>query len=102
MSYVRSETTVRRDGIESEEKDAHETVPADSNVLDQYVPNLFDLIFPTHRARDTVKLYIPSEYLQSEAVDSSVLVGHGASFIVIKQGLQEGPAEVVQSTDMGG
>jgi len=40
--------------------------------------------------------------LQSEAVDSSLLLGHGASFVVTRQALPPGPAEVVERTDMGG
>jgi serine/threonine protein kinase len=70
--------------------------------VEHYVPNVFDLVTPTHRTRDSVKLYIPPVFLQSEAVDSSLLLGKGASFVVTRQALPPGPAEIVERKDMGG
>lgn len=67
-----------------------------------YVPHVFDLVTPTLRARNTAKLHIPSVFLQSEAVDSSLLLGHGASFAVTRQALPPGPTEIVVRTDIGG
>jgi serine/threonine protein kinase len=70
--------------------------------VDYYVPHAFDLVTPTHRARDTAKLYIPPMFLQSEAVDSSSFLGHGASFTVTRQAVPPGPKVLVQRMDMGG
>ncbi|KAI1413517.1 ankyrin [Hypoxylon sp. FL1857] len=67
-----------------------------------YVPNAFDLIMPTHRARDTAKFYIPPAFLQSEAVDSSLPLGRGASFTVTRQAVPVGPATAVERIGMGG
>ena len=69
----------------------------------QYIPHVVDLVTPTHRARDTAKLYIPSAFLQTEAVDSSLLLGHGASFTVTRQAIPPGSAlQIVEEKDMGG
>ena len=69
----------------------------------QYIPHVVDLVTPTHRARDTAKLYIPSAFLQSEAIDSSLLLGHGASFTVTRQAVPPGSAlQIVYQKDMGG
>jgi serine/threonine protein kinase len=103
MSDDREETSVHRTSSEP-------AVPALAAVdkalpivgIERYVPNVFDLVTPTHRARDTVKLHIPPVFLQSEAVDSSLLLGHGASFVVTRQAVPPGPAEVMERTDMGG
>jgi len=67
-----------------------------------YEPHASDLVTPTHRARDTTKLHIPPSFLQSEAVDSSLLLGHGASFTVTRQALPPGPPVLKQRFDMGG
>lgn len=69
--------------------------------VDSYVPHVFDLVTPTHRAKETSKLNIPPVFLQSEAVDSSLLLGHGASFTVTRQAMPAGPKELVERTDMG-
>lgn len=66
-----------------------------------YIPNVLDVITPTRRARDATKLQIPPVFLQSEAVDSSLLLGHGASFVVTRQALPPGPAWTTERTDMG-
>lgn len=102
MSSDRPETPPPEDHSESLE------APAESNKAlpivgaQSYVPSSFDLVFPTHRARDTAKMYIPPVFLQSEAVDSSLPLGSGASFSVTRQSLPPGPAELVETTDMGG
>ncbi|KAI2465957.1 ankyrin [Annulohypoxylon bovei var. microspora] len=69
---------------------------------ESYVPNVFDLVLPIRRARDTVKSYIPPAFLQSEAVDSSLFLGRGASFTVTRQAIPTGPENIVELTDMGG
>ncbi|KAM3087805.1 hypothetical protein ACMFMG_001876 [Clarireedia jacksonii] len=66
-----------------------------------YVPHLFDLITPTQRARDLTKQYIPSAYLQTAAVDSSQLIGHGASFTASRQALPSGDPFIEVEVDMG-
>ncbi|KAI0114197.1 ankyrin [Hypoxylon sp. NC0597] len=81
-------------------KDGRKVLPARD--VESYVPNAFDLIMPTHRARDTVKSYIPPAFLQSEAVDSSLLLGRGASFTVTRQAVPAGPATIVEQMGMEG
>ncbi|OTA54509.1 ankyrin [Hypoxylon sp. EC38] len=76
------------------DKDERNELPARD--ADSYVPNAFDLIMPTHRARDTAKFYIPPAFLQSEAIDSSLLLGRGASFTVTRQAVPAGPATIVE------
>jgi serine/threonine protein kinase len=66
-----------------------------------YSPHVFDLHTPVHRARDSAKLYIPPAFLQSEAVDSSIAIGHGASFDVTRQAIPSGPATIKQRTVLG-
>jgi serine/threonine protein kinase len=65
-----------------------------------YVPHIFDIVSPTHRAEDSAKLYIPRTYLQSEAVDASLLLGHGASFTASRQTLPPGEEFLVEKVDM--
>ena len=70
---------------------------------DQYIPNLFDLVMPSRDAASLTTLYVPAVFLQAEAVDSSVLLGNGASFSASLQKIPEGPQRVEGSTiDMGG
>jgi len=73
-----------------------------SGIRKPYVPTVFDLVFPTGRARALTGLYIPPEFLQSDAVDSSQLIGHGASFTVSRQAIPPGADKIVVRTDMGG
>lgn len=103
MSSNRPETSVPR--YDSESAEAAKAQPDKALPIvgvESYVPHAFDLVMPTHRARDTAKLYIPPLFLQSEAVDSSLLLGHGASFTVTRQALPPGPAELVEKINMGG
>lgn len=67
-----------------------------------FIPNVFDAVIPTRRARDTAKQYIPPILLQSEAVDSSLLLGSGASFVVTRQAIPRGSSEIKEKFDMGG
>jgi len=100
MSSNRPETSVPQASSEP----SRESCPASWPVVTvkPYVPHVYDLVTPTHRARDTAKLHIPPAFLQSEAVDSSLLLGHGASFTVTRQALPPGPTQTVERTDMGG
>ena len=100
MSSNRPETSVPHTSSEPAQGSAGEPSPIVE--VQSYIPNVCDLVTPTHRARDTAKLYIPPVFLQSEAVDSSLLLGHGASFTVTRQALPPGPTEMVERTDMGG
>ncbi|KAI9723892.1 MAG: hypothetical protein M1828_004011 [Chrysothrix sp. TS-e1954] len=60
----------------------------------QYVPHLFDLIYPARDAINECKLHVPSTFREAEAVDSSVLLGHGASFTASLQKIPGGPETV--------
>ena len=102
MSSNRPETSIPQTSCESASEDSKISWPNVTNKPYTYVPHVFDLINPTHRARDTAKVYIPPAFLQSEAVDSSLLLGHGASFTVTRQTIPPGPTEIVQRNDMGG
>ncbi|KAL8724266.1 MAG: hypothetical protein Q9181_006906 [Wetmoreana brouardii] len=55
-----------------------------------YVPHVFDLVYPAGDAIRLTKEHIPAIYLEAEAVDSSVLLGHGASFTASKQIVPKG------------
>ena len=90
MSSNRPETSVP--GTSSE---AATEKPLPIVGVKSYIPNVFDLVYPLHRARDTAKLFIPPAFLQSEAVDSSRKIGEGASFTVTQQAIPPGPAEVI-------
>lgn len=69
--------------------------------IQPYIPHVFDLVTPTHRAEDCAKLYIPRTYLQSEAVDASLLLGQGASFTASRQVLPQGEELLRVMTNMG-
>jgi serine/threonine protein kinase len=100
MSSNRPETSVPHTSNEPTPESLNTSSPIVT--VKPYVPHVFDLVTPKHRARDTAKLHIPPTFLQSEAVDSSLLLGHGASFTVTRQALPPGPIETVERTDMGG
>ncbi|KAI0886549.1 ankyrin [Annulohypoxylon maeteangense] len=70
--------------------------------VETYTPNVFDLVLPIGRARDTVKPTFPPAFLESEAVDSSLFLGRGASFTVTRQAIPAGPENIVELIDMGG
>ncbi len=100
MSSNRPETSVPQTSSEPAPDSSNASWPIVT--AQPYVPHVFDLVTPTHRARDAAKSHIPPAFLQSEAVDSSLLLGHGASFTVTRQALPPGPIDTVQRTDMGG
>jgi serine/threonine protein kinase len=99
MSSNRPETSLPRTSSEPARPVPEKPLPIVG--VKDYVPNVFDLVTPTHRARDTAKLFIPPAFLQSEAVDSSLKIGDGASFAVTRQAIPPGPAETLVEHDFG-
>ena len=67
-----------------------------------YVPHLFDLVYPARDAISLAEKYIPPVFLESESVDSSVLLGHGASFTASLQKVPTGPKTIEVTTHMPG
>lgn len=65
----------------------------------QYVPHLFDLVTPAQYAEEAS---LPSIFREPEAVDSSVLLGSGASFSASLQKIPPGPETIEYFADMGG
>ncbi|KAI1088498.1 hypothetical protein F5B19DRAFT_505613 [Rostrohypoxylon terebratum] len=66
-----------------------------------YVPNVFDLVLPIDQANHSVKSNVPPTFFRSEAVDSSLFLGRGASFTVTRQAIPIGPENIVQRVNMG-
>lgn len=67
-----------------------------------YVPHVFDLVYPARDAVNLSNLYIPLVFLEAETVDSSVLLGHGASFTASLQKIPAGPKTIEVTTQMPG
>ena len=67
----------------------------------QYVPQANDLVVALLRMLRASKVYIPSAFLQSEAVDSSLLLGHGTSFTVTRQAVPRGHSTMADRLDFG-
>ena len=67
-----------------------------------YVPHVFDLVYPAHDAISLSKKHIPPIFFEAEAVDSSVLLGHGASFTASLQKIPQGPESVEVTTHFPG
>ena len=65
---------------------------------DDYIPNILDLITPSRDAAKLTTQYIPAVFLQAEAVDSSVLLGNGASFFASLQRIPDGPQRIEITT----
>ena len=63
-----------------------------------YIPHIFDLVAPSREADKLTRKHIPAIFLQAEAVDSSVLLGQGASFTASVQKIPKGPARVEFTT----
>ena len=66
-----------------------------------YVPRLLDLIYPWRDATHVTPKHIPSTFLGAEAVDSSVLLGNGASFSASLQRIPEGPKRIEVTSNLG-
>ncbi|KAI1459630.1 ankyrin [Annulohypoxylon moriforme] len=79
-----------------------EQKPPPTTRAETYTPNVFDLVLPIGRARSTVKSNVPPAFIESEAVDSSLFLGRGASFTVTRQAIPAGPENIVERVDMGG
>ena len=59
-----------------------------------YIPHIFDLVTPSTEAARLATKHIPAIFLQAEGVDSSILLGHGASFTASVQKIPKGPDRV--------
>ncbi|KAL1964726.1 hypothetical protein VTN77DRAFT_6752 [Rasamsonia byssochlamydoides] len=70
--------------------------------LQGYVPHIFDLVTPLRDAIALTKSYIPPVFLDSAAVDSSVFLGEGASFVASRQALPEGERTEESVTNLTG
>ena len=66
---------------------------------DKYIPHINDLIAPSRYTAHLPTLHIPAIFLQAEAVDSSVLLGNGASFSASLQRIPDGPPTIEYTTD---
>jgi serine/threonine protein kinase len=98
MSSDRPLTSLPPEESEKPNQDAEEKLSGPK--IQPYVPHLFDLVNPIRRAENSAKLYIPRTYLQSEAVDASLLLGHGASFTASRQTLPQGEVLLRETADM--
>ena len=67
-----------------------------------YAPRLLDIIFPLRDAIRATPKHIPSIFLGAEAVDSSVLLGNGASFSASLQRIPKGPKRIEMTLDHEG
>ncbi|KAL8993313.1 MAG: hypothetical protein Q9169_006435, partial [Polycauliona sp. 2 TL-2023] len=75
----------------------HQTQDTDStvtSVASTYIPHVSDLVYPIQDALNLSDKSIPSVYLEAEAVDSSILLGHGASFTASLLKLPQGPKTI--------
>ncbi|KAL9127632.1 MAG: hypothetical protein Q9217_003523 [Psora testacea] len=73
--------------------------------VDGFMPHVFDLMYPTRAVNSLQGLatkHIPQVFLGAEAVDSSVLLGQGATFSASLQVIPEGPKRTEITSDMGG
>ena len=82
MSSDRPRTPHRSSfGVQAESAESERNTDSKATATDSlYIPRVSDLVTP---ARDAINLSdksIPPVYLEAEAVDSSILLGHGASF----------------------
>ena len=72
---------------------ALEETPSSANYA-PYAPRLYDLIVTLRDVADLTARHIPSTFLGTEAVDSSIFLGNGASFSASLQRIPEGPKEI--------
>jgi serine/threonine protein kinase len=66
-----------------------------------YTPRVNDLVIASPRLLRADRTNIPPSFKQSEAVDSSVLIGHGASFNVTRQAIPRDRDSVIDSLTLG-
>ena len=86
---------VQLDGTKSKESRAAQPVPG-------YIPHVFDFVSPVLDASSLTNRHIPQVFLEAEAVDSSVLLGHGASFTASLQKIPQGPKTIEITAHMEG
>ena len=58
---------------------------------DAFTPNFLDLVYAINDSTHAIGRAIPSTYYESEAVDSSIALGEGASFTASLQRISHGP-----------
>ena len=73
-----------------------------SKPVDNFLPHVFDLIYPIREATSLRTKYVPPVFHEAEAVDSSVLLGEGASFSASLQAIPEGPKTIQSFAKLGG
>ena len=78
--------------------DEHPLNPDKKKDSQGYAPHIFDLVYPSREADRLTTKHIPAIFLQAEAVDSSVLLGNGASFTASLQKIPEGPKTIEFTT----
>lgn len=76
---------------QSQDQDDKAALTSPLETLPNYIPHIFDLVQPLRDAIALTKSFIPPAFLESTAVDSSVFLGQGASFVASRQALPEGP-----------
>ncbi|KAL6719266.1 hypothetical protein ACLMJK_003505 [Lecanora helva] len=67
-----------------------------------YSGHITDLIYPLQNAVSAIKWQIPDAYCEAEAVDSSLLLGQGASFSASLQRLPTGAEKTEHVVNLGG
>ncbi|KAI4196716.1 MAG: hypothetical protein LQ350_006362 [Teloschistes chrysophthalmus] len=86
----RSTYSLIEDSVEEAESSENDSTQQQSS----YIPHLFDLVYSATYTLRKTELHIPAIFLEAEAVDSSLLLGHGASFTASVQKIPQGPARV--------
>mgnify|MGYP004501056933 CR=1 FL=1 len=99
MSSNRSETSFPEQSTETSVSKIEKSLPVIATK--SYIPRANDLVVAIPRASEATNLHIPSSFMQNEAVDSSLLLGHGASFTVTRQAVPEGPKTMIDRLDIG-
>ncbi|KAL9028825.1 MAG: hypothetical protein Q9196_002853 [Gyalolechia fulgens] len=77
---------------------AQDTASTVTSIASNYIPHVSDLVYPIRDAFNLSDKNIPSVYLEAEAVDSSILLGHGASFTASLLKLPPGPKTIEVTT----
>ena len=67
----------------------------------RYFGHVTDLIYPIRDAESATGWHIPSTYRETEAVDSSLLLGKGASFSASLQRIPKAAERTEEFTDLG-
>jgi serine/threonine protein kinase len=72
-----------------------------ARLQDPYTPRVNDLVIALPRLLRADRTNIPPSFKQSEAVDSSILIGHGASFNVTRQAIPQDRDSVIDCLTLG-